>query len=383
MFFSPLQKTISNAPASGVSGVFNFTLNCGTDGIFNTAVSLTNAISGEVTLTHLPAAASCTLSEQANRPSAPENYEWDSLPAPQSITLDVNNRVTVQNTLKRKTLSLPLTKIIQGAPQGGITGRFNFNADCGLEGAFTTSIHLANATSANGAIAGIPSGASCTISEQSPLPTPPSGYSWDPVPAAQVVTVSSNVPTVTFINSLKKIPVVDPPAITKLGTISNLATREVTWTILVTNNAPNNALLPPQEMKMSDPVPNPSTFVQGSLICEASDAAVIIPADGCEFDNPTQPTQVLLKATLPFGSSVKATVRTTVAVGAVSIRNTATAYFSASSNSSVSANALVQLGRPIEQIPINDFKQLCLLIGLILVLGLHELRRRVKFRPSA
>ena len=73
-----IQKTVSGGPASGPLGVFNFTANCGADGNFTAAVTLTSSPVGAIAIRNVPEGASCTVSEDAALPAAPARGKFST-----------------------------------------------------------------------------------------------------------------------------------------------------------------------------------------------------------------------------------------------------------------------------------------------------------------
>ena len=169
---------------------------------------------------------------------------------------------------------------------------------------------------------------------------------------------------------------VDPPAITKLGTLSNLVTHEVTWSIKVTNDGANNVSLPALPVEITDPVPNQSQFVSGSITCVASNGAVVI--SQCVFDNPSSPTTVLVKAELPYGTSVTVKVKSLTADNVPSVLNTAFVNYT-DKGQAASANAMSNVPlKPVEKIPALSPLALLMLAWLIAGGAFWQLRYRFK-----
>ena len=61
-----------------VNGVFNFSLNCGVDGTFTLAITVTNGASAPAVVGNLPAAANCMAAATGTLPAAPSGYTWDA-----------------------------------------------------------------------------------------------------------------------------------------------------------------------------------------------------------------------------------------------------------------------------------------------------------------
>lgn len=104
-----ISKSVAGGPAAGVTGSFSFTANCGADGSFTTAVTLSGSNAGAIAITNVPQGASCTVSEAPAMPAAPEGYAWStSLPAPVSlVTAATGNTASFVNTLVRTAPAMP------------------------------------------------------------------------------------------------------------------------------------------------------------------------------------------------------------------------------------------------------------------------------------
>lgn len=104
-----ISKTVAGGPAAGVTGSFSFTANCGADGSFTTAVTLSGSNAGAIAITNVPQGASCTVSEAPAMPAAPAGYAWStSLPAPVSlVTAATGNTASFVNTLVRTAPVVP------------------------------------------------------------------------------------------------------------------------------------------------------------------------------------------------------------------------------------------------------------------------------------
>ena len=98
-----ISKTVAGGPPAGISGSFSFTANCGADGSFTTAVSLSGSNAGAIAIPNVPQGASCTVSEAPTMPAAPSGYTWStSLPAPVTLVTAANgNTASFVNTLVR------------------------------------------------------------------------------------------------------------------------------------------------------------------------------------------------------------------------------------------------------------------------------------------
>ena len=104
-----IQKNVSGGPASGPQGVFNFTANCGADGNFTAAVTLTSSPVGAIAIRNVPEGASCTVSEDAALPAAPAGYAWSTtMPPPVTlVTTNTGNVASFVNTLIQTSPATP------------------------------------------------------------------------------------------------------------------------------------------------------------------------------------------------------------------------------------------------------------------------------------
>lgn len=103
-----VNKTVSGGPATGVSGVFKFTANCGADGSYQAAVTLSGASTGAIAITNVPQGASCTISEDAALPAAPAGYAW-STDLPPAVTLVTSGSGNVAAFVNKLTSTAPST----------------------------------------------------------------------------------------------------------------------------------------------------------------------------------------------------------------------------------------------------------------------------------
>ena len=134
---------------NGGSGTFTFDVSC--DGTaFDQAVTITD--SGSRTISGIPTGTVCTVTE---RPNA--EYSSVSLPADGQVTIGAAAS-TVAFTNTRRTGDLVITK----ATTGG-SGTFTFDVNCDGT-AFDQSVTITDSGSRR--ITGIPTGTSCTVTEQ-------------------------------------------------------------------------------------------------------------------------------------------------------------------------------------------------------------------------
>jgi len=193
----------------GVGGPFTFTYTATCDlptagSVF--PASLTYPTATSTTIANVPAGAQCVVAE-GPLPAAPANYTWGPAAANANVTVPLNATapVTMASTLVRVLAGIEVTKTL--ALPDGVTGPFSFGftATCNLP----TPGSVFSATLANYpantrvTIPGIPSGASCAVTENAPLPAAPNGYQWGaPSVPAPVTVPASGVASVGVTNTL-------------------------------------------------------------------------------------------------------------------------------------------------------------------------------------
>jgi Domain of unknown function (DUF5979) len=201
-------KSVVGAPAGGVSGTFAFTADCGPSGTFATEVVLAAAVSGSATIGGIPAPADCVVTE-SSVPAAPTFSTWTT-GAGQSTDVRVEQNssasATITNTLRALRGSVTVTKVVVGAPAGGVTGAFGFGVDCGPAGAFSTTVTLTGATTGSATIAGIPAPATCVVTESS-VPIAPTFFAWATEAGATATAAISDgaTSTVSITNVLRPV----------------------------------------------------------------------------------------------------------------------------------------------------------------------------------
>ncbi|TDS73885.1 putative secreted protein (IPTL-CTERM system target) [Comamonas sp. JUb58] len=193
----------------------------GSDGVVSPAidatVTLTTPNSGSVSMTPVISGGSCVASE-GTRPAPPANHLWVEDPAP-SVSVNMaappaDNSAQLVNTLARANTDITISKSVAGGPAAGVSGAFNFTANCGADGSFNAVVTL-NASNAGAiAIMNVPQGASCTVSEDPAMPAAPAGYAWSaslPAPVTLVTAATGN--TASFVNTLLGTGPLQPAAV--------------------------------------------------------------------------------------------------------------------------------------------------------------------------
>lgn len=184
-----ITKVVTGGPTGGVSGAFNFSVNCTLGSpIPNQTITLTNQTTRSLASPiSVPAGAVCTVTELAPLPTPPTNFSWAPIPAAavtSPITAGATTIATVTNTLVESG-GLQITKVVTGGPVGGVSGAFVFAISCSAGGPYADqTITLTNETSRSLATAvRVPVGATCSVQERSQAAAP-SGFSWVGIPAA-------------------------------------------------------------------------------------------------------------------------------------------------------------------------------------------------------
>ncbi len=207
-----IEKVVVGAPVGGVSGSFTFSVTCSAGGPYaNQTVTLTNASNGMlVAPLAVPVGATCSVQE-LTQAAAPSGFTWSAIPAATTTPAmsSAGLTATVTNNLSPTAGSLSITKAISGGPVGGISsGSFTFSVACG-----PASPAIPNQTITFGPAAStsqslttpisVPAGDQCTVTELT-QPTPPAGFTYGPIPAAQTTTAmpAGGTQTVTINNTL-------------------------------------------------------------------------------------------------------------------------------------------------------------------------------------
>ncbi|HET7489677.1 MAG TPA: DUF5979 domain-containing protein [Acidimicrobiales bacterium] len=178
--FTNVRKTgslVIQKTTKGGSGTFTFDVDC--DG---TRYTVTITGSGSKTIAGIPTGTSCTVKERADA-----RFTSESTPTDGTVTIATgDNVVGFVNT--RVTGTLLVTKTAVGG-----TGTFTFHVDCdGTDFDQTLTIE----SSGNASVKGIPTGTSCTVTEE-PNPL----FSPEVVPAGGTVVIAEGLNTVAFTNT--------------------------------------------------------------------------------------------------------------------------------------------------------------------------------------
>ena len=202
----------ANVPPVDLTGAsFPVTVACtGTDGVvlppINTSIVLSSATQGTVATTPVISSGSCTVTE-TSRSTAPANYIWVENPLPSAtaslVAPPAAASVTLTNTLARANSDITVNKTVTGGPATGVSGAFNFTANCGADGTYQAAVTLSGTSTGAIAITNVPQGASCTVSEDAALPAAPAGYAWSTdLPPAVTLVTSGSGNVAAFVNQL-------------------------------------------------------------------------------------------------------------------------------------------------------------------------------------
>ena len=196
------------------AGSFSITVACPANGAvaaYNSTQTVTGGNSVIFSGVPTPNASDCSVTESATLPTPPTNYAWDASNTPPAAltAVSVGDSVTVTNTLVRQTSTITINKTVTGGPGGGVSGAFNFSAECGADDVgglagnpYPATIILSGASFGSSNTIVVPAGATCTVSETS-VPGAPTNYAWGATPPVVVLTTTAGGPnTANFTNPL-------------------------------------------------------------------------------------------------------------------------------------------------------------------------------------
>jgi uncharacterized repeat protein (TIGR01451 family) len=166
-----------------MDGTFHFTVDCDGTAYDTTFDITTSGGSGSAHVDNIPTGVVCTVSEQSD-----PHWTTQLVPSNGQVTIGTgDNTVTVNNTRVRGDLVVTKT--------ADIDGTFDFDVDCDGT-AYDTTLHITT-SGGNGSasVSGIPSGTSCTVTEQS---NPQ--WTYTVVPSNGTVTIAAGDNTVAFHN---------------------------------------------------------------------------------------------------------------------------------------------------------------------------------------
>ena len=215
-----ISKTLAPPPAQAPVGWplnFQFTVTCdkpaaGTNYAVS-ALAFSAPGTQTTTVTDIPAGANCSVAEQS--PSAIPNFRWEVAPAaPINVVIaeGAQSPAAFTNTLVPTTGSIAITKTLAPLPAGApVTWpqNFNFTATCNLPTAgstYTATASFNAAGSQTAAIANVPEGAVCSLSETQPAA--PAAHAWDAAvfTPASVTVAAGQTASSAITNRLQTIP---------------------------------------------------------------------------------------------------------------------------------------------------------------------------------
>jgi uncharacterized repeat protein (TIGR01451 family) len=214
----PLSLTVDKAVLGafpGFTGTFTFIVTCATpNGLIQQPLTITWPAT-TATLAGLSAGDTCTVAEDPNLPALQAGHSWTGVPIVNPpggvvvITADGKNQVSFTNQMRTcdDNAHLTITKRVEGAP-AGFTGIFNFNLACWSGTTLITKqVQLTVPGAASTTINGLPSGASCTLTEVQPLPSLPAGWFWESTTylpsSAQVVLAGTCCAEIVAVDKMK------------------------------------------------------------------------------------------------------------------------------------------------------------------------------------
>ena len=158
-----ITKVVSGTPAIPVSGSFDFTIDCGPDGVVRKTIDASSATDGSATVPALPVGATCTITE-----ALPAHWALDTTVDgnvnPRTVVIsdggDQQNLATFTNTHTVGSITIDKT-IDQGS------GTFRFDVTCGkVAVAGSPFVITINAdTRGSTVVQNIPEGSSCVVDE--------------------------------------------------------------------------------------------------------------------------------------------------------------------------------------------------------------------------
>ncbi len=272
--------------------------------------SLTYPTATSTTIANVPAGAQCVVAE-GPLPAAPANYTWGPAAANANVTVPLNASapVTMASSLVRLTAGIEVTKTL--ALPSGVTGPFSFGftATCNLPSAGSTfTATLANyPTNTRVTIPGIPSGASCAVTENTPLPTAPDGYEWAaPSVPAPVTVPSSGVASVAVTNALNQ--QFGSITINKTLTLPNGVTGPFNFTYTATCHLPSAGTVFPASLSYPTATSATIANVPAGAQCVVAEGPLPTPPANFSWG----PAAANVNVTVSANSAVAATMASTL-----------------------------------------------------------------------
>lgn len=154
---------ISKATVGG-DATFTYAVDCdGTTWDVSRSITTTNGAGAATDVTGIPAGTSCTVTEAA------QNGWEQTVTPPGPVTIVAGQTATASFTNTRRTADLIITKVVSGTYAVPVIGTFPVAIDCGADGTFTREIIASSSANGTATVAGLPVGASCTLTETNPV----------------------------------------------------------------------------------------------------------------------------------------------------------------------------------------------------------------------
>jgi uncharacterized repeat protein (TIGR01451 family) len=180
-----LRGALVISKSADVDGTFTFDVDCSDDAYDQSNVSITTSGgSGSASISGIPTGVTCTVTEDADA-----HWTTQVVPADGTVTIATgDNTVAFTNTRVRGALVVNKT--------ADLDGTFHFPVDC-TDNAYDTTLTITTSGGTGSAsITGIPTGVSCTVTEQADP-----HWTVQVVPADGTVTIGSGDNTVAFDNT--------------------------------------------------------------------------------------------------------------------------------------------------------------------------------------
>lgn len=180
-----LRGSLVITKSADLDGTFSFDIDCSDDSFDRSNVHITtDGGSGSYTLSGIPTGVTCTVTEDADA-----HWTTEVVPSDGTVTIDTgDNTVAFTNTRVRGSLTVHKS--------ADLDGTFHFSVDCDGTAYDTTFDITTHDGSGSHTVENIPTGTSCTVTEQSDP-----HWTVEVVPADGTVTIDANGETVSFTNT--------------------------------------------------------------------------------------------------------------------------------------------------------------------------------------
>ena len=199
-----ISKVLNNADGATVTAPFTVDVVCSVgQAVVKTFLDVAISTAGPVTLTGIPTGATCVVAEDALAPI--DGFTWATPVVDPSPSAPVNAQsavsVTVTNTITRDRGGLQISKVLNNASGAVIAAPFTVDVVCSINGSPVWSDDdVVIASGSPTTLTGIPTGATCVVTEDALAPI--QGFTWStpvvaPATSAPVNTQSAVSVTVT------------------------------------------------------------------------------------------------------------------------------------------------------------------------------------------